>query len=86
MQMERALSELSTRAEELEREAHDLRRENTWLKEIVIMKGRQNLSTSNASPETSTSNTWRGNKASSQKTRKNSKDDYSTSGGSSDSE
>lgn len=47
------MTDLSTRAEELEREASDLRRENTWLKEIVIMKGRQNLNVMSASSETS---------------------------------
>jgi hypothetical protein len=36
--LERSVSDLSGRAEELEREATDLRRENQWLKEIVIMK------------------------------------------------
>jgi len=33
------VSNLSGRAEELEREAADLRRENGWLKEIVMLKG-----------------------------------------------
>lgn len=33
------MSDLSGRAEELEREAADLRRENGWLKEIVMLKG-----------------------------------------------
>jgi len=32
------VSELRGRAEELEREAHELRRENGWLKEIVMLK------------------------------------------------
>jgi hypothetical protein len=35
------VSDLTGRAEELEREATDLRRENSWLKEIVILKGSQ---------------------------------------------
>lgn len=33
------MTELTGRAEELEREAADLRRENGWLKEIVMLKG-----------------------------------------------
>jgi hypothetical protein len=34
------VSDLTGRAEELEREATELRRENGWLKEIVLLKGR----------------------------------------------
>jgi hypothetical protein len=34
------VSDLTGRAEELEREATELRRENGWLKEIVMLKGR----------------------------------------------
>jgi hypothetical protein len=37
--LERSVSDLSGRAEELEREVSDLRRENGWLKEIVMLKG-----------------------------------------------
>lgn len=37
--LERSVSDLTGRAEELEREASDLRRENGWLKEIVMLKG-----------------------------------------------
>jgi hypothetical protein len=37
--LERSVSDLTGRAEELEREATDLRRENGWLKEIVMLKG-----------------------------------------------
>ncbi|KAF9568530.1 hypothetical protein CPC08DRAFT_702543 [Agrocybe pediades] len=37
--LERSVSDLTGRAEELEREAADLRRENGWLKEIVMLKG-----------------------------------------------
>lgn len=33
------MTELTGRADELEREAADLRRENGWLKEIVMLKG-----------------------------------------------
>ena len=33
------MSDLSGRADELEKEAAELRRENDWLKEIVILKG-----------------------------------------------
>ncbi|KAJ7596634.1 hypothetical protein C8J56DRAFT_917925 [Mycena floridula] len=39
LNLERSVSDLSGRAEELEREAADLRRENGWLKEIVMLKG-----------------------------------------------
>jgi hypothetical protein len=55
--LERSVSDLTSRAEELEREATDLRRENKWLKEIVIMKaaarstnGRQGNSGDNVAP------------------------------------
>jgi len=44
--LERSVSDLTGRAEELEREATDLRRENGWLKEIVMLKGSQ-FSTNN---------------------------------------
>lgn len=37
--LERSVSDLSGRAEELEKEVSDLRRENGWLKEIVMLKG-----------------------------------------------
>ncbi|KAH6917436.1 hypothetical protein BKA70DRAFT_1367872 [Coprinopsis sp. MPI-PUGE-AT-0042] len=37
--LERTVSDLTGRAEELEREVGDLRRENGWLKEIVMLKG-----------------------------------------------
>lgn len=43
LNLERTVSDLTSRAEELEREATNLRRENSWLKEIVMMKGRRNL-------------------------------------------
>lgn len=43
--LERSVSDLTGRAEELEREAADLRRENGWLKEIVMMKGNRFAST-----------------------------------------
>jgi hypothetical protein len=55
--LERSVSDLTGRAEELEREATDLKRENKWLKEIVIMKaaarstdGRQENSGDNVAP------------------------------------
>ncbi|KAF8807276.1 hypothetical protein BYT27DRAFT_7189376 [Phlegmacium glaucopus] len=41
--LERTVSDLTSRAEELEREVGDLRRENGWLKEIVMLKGTQNV-------------------------------------------
>ncbi|GLB36467.1 hypothetical protein LshimejAT787_0307550 [Lyophyllum shimeji] len=37
--LERSVSDLTGRAEDLEREVADLRRENGWLKEIVLLKG-----------------------------------------------
>lgn len=40
LNLERTVSDLTGRAEELEREATELRRENGWLKEIVMLKGR----------------------------------------------
>ena len=39
LNLEQTVSELSGRADTLEREAADLRRENGWLKEIVMLKG-----------------------------------------------
>ena len=41
--LERVVSDLTGRAEELEREVGDLRQENGWLKEIVVLKGTQNI-------------------------------------------
>src|SRR5882762_57097 len=41
--LERTVSDLTGRAEELEREVGDLRQENGWLKEIVVLKGTQNV-------------------------------------------
>ncbi len=38
--LEHTISDLTGRAEELEKQAEDLRRENGWLKEIVILKSR----------------------------------------------
>lgn len=46
LNLERTVGDLTGRTEELEREANDLRRENAWLKEIVLLKGR-NLAASN---------------------------------------
>ncbi|KIM85481.1 hypothetical protein PILCRDRAFT_5774 [Piloderma croceum F 1598] len=40
LNLDRSVSDLTGRAEELEREATELRRENGWLKEIVMLKGR----------------------------------------------
>lgn len=39
--MERTVTSLSRQVDELEREAADLRRENGWLKEIVMMRARR---------------------------------------------
>jgi hypothetical protein len=38
LNLERTVSDLSGRVDELEQEASDLRRENSWLKEIVVLK------------------------------------------------
>jgi hypothetical protein len=40
LNLDRSVSDLTGRAEELEREATELRRENGWLKEIVMLRGR----------------------------------------------
>lgn len=42
LNLERTVSDLEGRAVELEKEASQLRSENGWLKEMVIMKGRLN--------------------------------------------
>jgi hypothetical protein len=39
--MEQTMSDLQRKAEGLEKEVGDLRRENVWLKEMVIMKGKK---------------------------------------------
>lgn len=39
--MEQTMSDLQRKAQDLEKEVGELRRENSWLKEIVIMKGKQ---------------------------------------------
>lgn len=41
LNLERAVTDLTGRTEELEREASELRRENSWLKEIVLLKSRK---------------------------------------------
>ena len=38
LNLERTVSDLTGRVDELEQEASDLRKENTWLKEIVVLK------------------------------------------------
>ncbi|KAG9314565.1 hypothetical protein JVU11DRAFT_5366 [Chiua virens] len=40
LNLERTVTDLTGRTDELEREAGELRRENAWLKEIVLLKGR----------------------------------------------
>ncbi|KAI6005168.1 hypothetical protein F5J12DRAFT_835269 [Pisolithus orientalis] len=40
LNLERTVADLTGRTEELEREAADLRRENGWLKEIILLKSR----------------------------------------------
>jgi len=51
LNLERSVSDLTGRAEELEREAADLRRENGWLKEIVMLKGARYAASSMANNE-----------------------------------
>ena len=51
MELERSVSDLTGRAEELEREAADLRRENGWLKEIVMLKGARYAASNMANSE-----------------------------------
>ncbi|KAG2155427.1 hypothetical protein DEU56DRAFT_750982 [Suillus clintonianus] len=41
LNLERSVADLTGRTEELEREASELRRENSWLKEIVLLKSRR---------------------------------------------
>ncbi|KAJ3523580.1 hypothetical protein NM688_g8704 [Phlebia brevispora] len=41
LNLERSITDLSGRVEELEREAAELRRENGWLKEIVMLKSKR---------------------------------------------
>ncbi|CUA66959.1 hypothetical protein RSOLAG22IIIB_02867 [Rhizoctonia solani] len=48
MELERALVELEGRADALEKEAVELRRENGWLKEMVILKGRKAMENAQA--------------------------------------
>ncbi|TFK57580.1 hypothetical protein OE88DRAFT_150894 [Heliocybe sulcata] len=40
LNLERSVSDLTGRAEDLEREAAELRRENGWLKEIIVLKSK----------------------------------------------
>ncbi|OAX44851.1 hypothetical protein K503DRAFT_728580 [Rhizopogon vinicolor AM-OR11-026] len=57
LNLERTVADLTGRAEELEREASDLRRENSWLKEIVLLKGgRMSAFSSSQSSSTDQSN------------------------------
>lgn len=49
LHLERNVDDLGARAEELEREATDLRRENAWLKEIILLKAR-NVGGSSSQP------------------------------------
>lgn len=48
MELERTLVELEGRADQLEKEAVELRRENGWLKEMVILKGRKAMENAQA--------------------------------------
>jgi len=41
--LSKTIDQLESKAQNLEKEATSLRTENTWLKEMVIMKGRSNL-------------------------------------------
>lgn len=51
LNLERSATSLSRRVEELEREASDLRRENGWLKEIVMMKTSRSRAISDAADD-----------------------------------
>ncbi|KAK0208435.1 hypothetical protein DFS33DRAFT_1451429 [Desarmillaria ectypa] len=57
LNLERSVSDLTGRAEELEKEAADLRRENGWLKEIVMLKGSR-LAGVHLTPDTVSSSMW----------------------------
>ncbi|SJL05855.1 uncharacterized protein ARMOST_09191 [Armillaria ostoyae] len=57
LNLERSVSDLAGRAEELEKEAADLRRENGWLKEIVMLKGSR-LAGVHLTPDTVSSSMW----------------------------
>ncbi|KAK0233311.1 hypothetical protein IW262DRAFT_1487671 [Armillaria fumosa] len=62
LNLERSVSDLAGRAEELEKEAADLRRENGWLKEIVMLKGSR-LAGVHLTPDTVSSSMWDHNRA-----------------------
>lgn len=51
LNMERSIADLEGRAEDLEKEAVELRRENGWLKEMVILKGRRALGLASEKPD-----------------------------------
>lgn len=55
LNLERTISDLSSRVQELEVEAAELRRENGWLKEIVMLKSKQNAQASATAGEAGTS-------------------------------
>ncbi|KIY67450.1 hypothetical protein CYLTODRAFT_353220 [Cylindrobasidium torrendii FP15055 ss-10] len=59
LNLERSVNDLTGRAEELEREASDLRRENGWLKEIIMLKS----SRLNLTPDTVTQEMWENSQA-----------------------
>ncbi|EIW80531.1 hypothetical protein CONPUDRAFT_57397, partial [Coniophora puteana RWD-64-598 SS2] len=40
LRLERTVSDLAGRFDELEREATELRKENNWLKELVLLRGK----------------------------------------------
>jgi hypothetical protein len=50
--MERTVSDLAGRADELEKEAEELRKENGWLKEIVMLKQAKLVSTAHDALQT----------------------------------
>ncbi|TFL06313.1 hypothetical protein BDV98DRAFT_559205 [Pterulicium gracile] len=60
--LQRGIDDLTGRADDLEREAAELRRENSWLKEIVMLKGGhispEDLHTSNQPPRRLTNALW----------------------------
>ncbi|KAI0067937.1 hypothetical protein BV25DRAFT_1794574 [Artomyces pyxidatus] len=53
LNLERTVSDLTGRVDELEQEAADLRRENGWLKEIVMLKSTRTVGGPSAGPSNS---------------------------------
>ncbi|KAK7694266.1 hypothetical protein QCA50_001446 [Cerrena zonata] len=86
LNLERSISDLSGRVEELEREAAELRRENGWLKEIVMLKSKRFGGSvpelgPNTSQSGSDSGSTEGPSTSVDRSGENDKDDDSTTSG-----